>query len=258
MGSEQFKRYKTPISGLMLGGVIGLIVAVALGSVLPWRPPPKKPDFAAAGDAPKTMFHAPSFNGFVNQQGQPVDSSAFKGKVLLVTFMYPYCTRVCPTLASRMVNLETLLRQRGLQDRVQLLSFNVDPEGAAPREMSRFMRQYGADPNSALWQFLTAPAALTARVLKRGFHADYRKIATDQLEQVFAQQRKDGTYHYVPSMRNPLADESHPDYAIIHNSSAIIVGVDGVVRYVLGDANTVSDAVMLNDIIRVLRKEGRA
>ncbi|AOU99110.1 hypothetical protein BI364_15220 [Acidihalobacter yilgarnensis] len=233
--------------------MIGLLVAIALGGVLPWRPPPTKPDVAAAGDPPRMMFKAPVFNGFVNQQGRAVSSDAYAGKVLVVTFMYPYCTRVCPSLASRMVNLETLLRQRGLQNRVQLLSFNVDPEGSGPAEMSRFMQQYGADPADGLWQFLTAPVAVTERVVQQGFHANYEKIAVDAVDQVFAAQRQNGSYRYMPVMANPLADAAHPAYDIIHNSSAIIVGPKGVVRYVLGQADTVSVAAMMNDIIRVLQ-----
>lgn len=253
MGLGEFKRYKSPLTGVVLGTVIGLAVAYGLAIVMPWRPPPKKPDFAAAGDPPKMMFKAPDFTGFVNQRGQSVSAKDFSGKVLVVTFMYPYCTRTCPVLASRMVNLETLLRQRHVQDDVQLLSFNVDPEDSSPALMGRFMAQYGANPDDGTWQFLMAPSAQTEQIVKQGFHATYEKVSVSQLESIFAQQRAKGAYRYMPVMRNPLADAAKPDYAVLHTSSMIIVGPDGVVRYVLGEAGSVSAAVMVNDIIRVLR-----
>lgn len=252
MGQGRFKRYKSPLMGMVLGTIIGLAVAYGLAIILPWRPPPKKPDFAAAGDPPKMMFKAPVFTDFINQLGERVSEKDFSGKVLVVTFMYPYCTRACPILASRMVNLSQLLRERGLQNKVQLLSFNVDPEHGSPAMMAQFMAQYGANPNGELWQFLMGTSAQTEQVVKQGYHAGYERIPEMQLEALYASQREKGTYRYMPTMKNPLADTEKPDYAVLHSTAAIIVGPKGIVRYVLGEADSASVAVIMNDIIRVL------
>lgn len=253
MGLGQHKQFKTPLTGVILGTAIGLAVAYGLAVILPWRPPPQAPDFAAAGDPPKTMFNAPEFTGFVNQLGKPISSKDLAGKVLLVTFMYPYCTRVCPIIASRMVNLEYLLRERHLESSVRFISFNVDPSDSTPEAMSRFMQQYGADPHDTMWQFLMASPAQTERVVKNGYHAGYEKIPVSQLKSIYASQREKGTFRYGAVMDNPLAEVEKPSFAVLHSTAAIIVGPNGVVRYVLGDADTVSAAAMVNDIIRVLR-----
>ncbi|AOV16003.1 hypothetical protein BJI67_01985 [Acidihalobacter aeolianus] len=253
MGLEQFKRNRTPLAGVALGTVIGLLVAYAMAVILPWRAPPQRPDFAAAGDAPKRMFKSPHFVGFVNQLGNRVGSQDFSGKVVVVTFMYPFCTRGCPIIASHIVNLERLLRERDLQGKVRFLSFNVDPSDSTPRLMSQFMSQYGADPADEMWQFLMASPKQTDEVVKQGYHASFEKIPTTKLEGIFKRQRSSGAYTYVAEMSNPLATANRPDYTVLHTTSAIIVGPKGVVRYVLSKADTISVAAVLNDIIRVLR-----
>lgn len=253
MLEPQFKGFKTPIMGLILGIVIGLIVAIVLGGVLPWRPGPEKPDFAAANDLPRLMFKAPNFKNFKNQLGDLVSSSNFSGKVLLVTFMYPKCTHGCPILASRMTNLETLLRKRGLENRVALITFNVDPNGGNLEEMQRFMAAYGADPENGLWQFLTASPDTVATVVKHGYHANFEKLPITAAEKAFSEQLKDG--RYLPVLQNPLKENKPINYEIYHDASAVIVGPDGYVRYVLAHAYMDSEAVMMNDIIRVLQSD---
>lgn len=255
MGEQQFKRYKSPILGLVLGMVIGLAVAIGLGSILPWRPVVHKVEVAAAGDLPHQLFKAPGYSDFRNQLGQSVSSKEFAGKVQLVTFMWPGCTYACPILASRMVNLEVLLRKRGLDKKVSLLTFNVDPEESGPTQTKQFMEQYGADTSNGQWQFLSGTQKSVSVVVKQGFHANYEKIPASELQNNLAPQDPNNPYRYMPRMMNSLASGKKQSYEIVSNTSAVIVGPKGEVLYVLPKAYMVSEAAMLNDIIRALHTD---
>ncbi|TAM60246.1 hypothetical protein EPN52_05720 [bacterium] len=81
-----------------------------------------------------------------SQVGRRVRSRNFRGKVQIVTFVFPYCTTYCPIIAAHFVRFERALQGAGLADRVQLLAFNVDPGGSGPGQMRAFQREYGWNP----------------------------------------------------------------------------------------------------------------
>ena len=247
------KQYKTPIIGVIIGTLLGLVAGLLLGHVMPWRPTSKLFQNAALVAPPGKKFKTPVYHDFINQNGQKVSSADFRHKVQVVTFLFPYCTSICPILASRMRNLEILLRKNEINQYVQLISFNVDPENTGPKQMRAFMREFGADPNDPGWLFLTASPAAISQVVRNGFHANYQKISLTAENRAFALQRKQGEFNYMPDMLNGLAEQAKPNFDITHNSSVILVGTDGYVRYIIGNGNTVSARILFNHIVRMLQ-----
>lgn len=66
-----------------------------------------------------------------------VSLSAFRGKAVLVTFVYTHCPDVCPLIVA---NLAAAQRQLGAQARrVEILAVTVDPRRDTPAAISSFL-----------------------------------------------------------------------------------------------------------------------
>ncbi|MFL5781515.1 MAG: SCO family protein [Thermoleophilaceae bacterium] len=69
--------------------------------------------------------------------GKPFDISSFRGKVVLVTFLYVHCPDVCPLITG---NMHTTLKQLGPQAKsVQLVAVSTDPRGDKPKAVKKFL-----------------------------------------------------------------------------------------------------------------------
>lgn len=100
----------------------------------------------------------------VNQDGKPVSLAKYKGKALLLTFIYTRCPvpEYCSLMSSNFAGIEReLQKDPTLYARTHLLSVSFDPAYDTPA----VLRSYGAattgnyDKESfAHWEFVTAPA----------------------------------------------------------------------------------------------------
>jgi protein SCO1 len=187
---------------------------------------------------------APEYQ-MINQLGEVLPSSSLRGKVQLVTFLFPYCTTLCPLIAAHLANLENLgLRPNRMEDKVEILSFNVDPAHTGPPEMSAFLSQYGWNPKDLHWQFLTGPPGEVRRVVKDGFGVWYGRVS------LASETTIDGPVSSVeqPEVVNKLADRAHADYDIVHNDVLEIVDQQGRIRKIYDNADTVSWTDLLTTI----------
>jgi len=77
-----------------------------------------------------------------NYTGQSVDLAAFRGKAVLVTFVYTHCPDVCPLIVSKLAAAQ---RQLGGEARqVQILAVTVDPKNDTPGAVRHFLAVRGA------------------------------------------------------------------------------------------------------------------
>ena len=68
--------------------------------------------------------------------GRPVNIDQYRGKAVLVTFIYTHCPDVCPLIVG---NLHTALAQLGSDaGKVQVIAVSVDPGGDTPRTVRAF------------------------------------------------------------------------------------------------------------------------
>lgn len=75
-----------------------------------------------------------------NYLGQPVTLSQYKGKAVLVTFLYANCPEICPLIAS---NLRVALNMLGPRAaKVQVIAVSVDPRGDTPANVARFVSRH--------------------------------------------------------------------------------------------------------------------
>ncbi len=120
-------------------------------------------------NGPKS-FHMPSPGeevpdfAFTNQDGKPVSIKQFRGKVLMVTFIYTRCPfpEFCPRMSS---NFESIYKQissnLSLAD-TQLLSVSFDPAHDKPKVLRDYGFSVAHTHDAALfrrWQFAAPKAA---------------------------------------------------------------------------------------------------
>ncbi len=76
-----------------------------------------------------------------NYMGQPVTLGEYRGKAVLVTFLYTNCPDICPLITA---NLRVVLQQLGARAaETQIIAVSVDPRGDTPAAVARFLRAHG-------------------------------------------------------------------------------------------------------------------
>jgi protein SCO1 len=127
---------RRPLALVALIGVCALVLGGCGGS--------SKSSTSAAStpaklDAPAELQPpAPSPNfALRDSTGKLVRLSQFKGKAVLLTFIYDHCPDVCPLIVA---NLHTALSQLGPQaSKVQIVAVSVDPKGDTPKTVKAFL-----------------------------------------------------------------------------------------------------------------------
>lgn len=97
----------------------------------------------------------PEFS-LVNQEGQTIKLSDFRGKAVVLTFFYTRCP--LPTFCPLMSKNFALLQKELLQDipgQFQLISITIDPEFDRPRVLKAYAASYAKTQES--WCFVTGP-----------------------------------------------------------------------------------------------------
>ena len=94
----------------------------------------------------------------VNQFGQPMSLSQFRGKVVMLGFEDSECTTVCPLTTQSMLQAKQMLGAAG--DQVQLLGVDANPTATSVADVLAYSRAHGMVNQ---WDFLTGSLAqLTA------------------------------------------------------------------------------------------------
>lgn len=156
---------------------------------------------ASALHTPQPGDEVPDFT-LVNQTGKTIHFQQFRGKPLLLTFIYTRCP--FPDYCVRMSNNFSQVLQR-LQEEptafgeAQLLSVSIDPENDKPAVLRSYGERYAGrvDPGFAHWQFASGSREQVRKV------ADFFGLAYNQ---------KDGQ--------------------IVHGLVTVLIGKDGKVTKV--------------------------
>jgi protein SCO1/2 len=118
----------------------------------------KQADYRAEGllspvtPAPPLALH--------NYLGQPVNIDSYRGKAVLVTFLYTNCPDVCPLIASNLRVAQNLMGSK-VAAKAQIIAVSVDPHGDTPKAVAAFLARHGM---TGRMQYLTGSAHELARV----------------------------------------------------------------------------------------------
>jgi len=147
------------------------------------------------GLAPVPARPAPGFT-LTDQDGRTLSLSSLRGKVVVLEFMDPHCTDICPIVSQEYVDA---YRDLGpLAAKVVFAAVNVNQYHAAVSDMMAYSREQRLNTIPG-WHFFTGPVP------------DLRKVW-------------DG-YEIAVQAPDPNAD-------IVHTSAVYFIGLDGQERFV--------------------------
>jgi protein SCO1 len=162
-----------------------------------------KPDYK-----PAVQYHVPAPGDEVpdfalrNQDGHPIHLSQFRGKTLLITFIYTRCPmpNFCPLVTRNFAAIDKQLKSNpAIYAKTHMLCISFDPKNDTPKELHAYGVQYiGSDSKTtfAHWDF-AVPA----------------KADVDKIAQYF-----------------DVGLTLGPDSSITHTLSTTLVGPDGKVQ----------------------------
>lgn len=202
-GRDKLRRLTVLTAALLVVGVLGACShrPVFQGQVL--EPPRDALDFTLA-----------------DQSGHPVQLSALRGKVVVLTFLYTTCPDVCPLVTGKLHEVTDLLAAHRPQ--VAVVAVTVDPERDTTQAVAEYSRRWAMLDR---WRFLTGTPA--------------------QLEPIWE-------YYWAGQIRRELPGSTpgNAAYAIGHSSPVHLFDRAGRVRVVY-DADF-RPAAMAHDIEALL------
>ncbi len=106
-------------------------------------------------------YDAPAF-ALTDQSGAPFPSARLRGRVWVVDFVFTHCSSICPTLGSRMIELQEKFPE------LVAVSLTVDPDRDTPQRMKEYSEKYfKADPRRWIW--LTGDKKELYSLMREGF-----------------------------------------------------------------------------------------
>ena len=102
---------------------------------------------------------------FYDLDGQSVKFDQYKDKYSILTFTFTSCPTTCP-----MINVELNKLSLRYEDKIHIISINVDPDNDTPENISRFMNMNKYD-----WDVLTGDTSEIEKVMKNILYSD-RKL----------------------------------------------------------------------------------
>lgn len=105
----------------------------------------------------------PTFT-LLDQAGRAVSASRFRGKRVVLNFIFTRCpiANMCPASTMRMAELQKAARESGAKD-FELVSVTLDPEYDTPGVLREYAEVRGLDTSN--WSFLTGPDAAVRHLL---------------------------------------------------------------------------------------------
>lgn len=106
---------------------------------------------------------APDFT-LLDQEGRPVAMSRFRGKQVMLNFIFTRCpiANMCPAATTRMHALQKAAREAGISN-LELISISFDPANDSPGVLKEYAEARGID--TANFTFLTGPDAAVRHLL---------------------------------------------------------------------------------------------
>lgn len=86
--------------------------------------------------------------------GREVGLADFRGKVVVLNFIYTNCPDVCPLHSERIAEIQEMIGPTPMRDLVQFITITTDPANDAPEVMKAYGPAHGLDPVN--WVFLTS------------------------------------------------------------------------------------------------------
>lgn len=150
----------------------------------------------------------------LDRQGRPTRLADYKGKPLLVNFIYTACFQVCPTTTKNLQKaVENTVGMLGA-NRFNVVSIGFNQPFDSPQAMKSFAQQHGIHlPN---WEFLSpAPAIVDELTRNFGFSFVATTAGFDHLNQVTIVDAEGKIFRQIYGEKFTAADLAEPLKAMI-------------------------------------------
>ncbi len=77
-----------------------------------------------------------------NYLGQAVNIDSYRGKAVLVTFLYTNCPDICPLITANLRVAQNLMGPK-VSSKAQIIAVSVDPKGDTPKAVASFLARHG-------------------------------------------------------------------------------------------------------------------
>lgn len=162
----------------------------------------------------------PSFR-YLNQDSTWITKDTYKGKVLIVDFMFTHCPSICPSMTSNMKSLAEATQD--LKDKVQFISFTIDPSRDTPSRFKEYIKERGI--GNANWDFLTGQSELKTYDLAL-------------------------QYFHVGAQRS-----DNPEEEFLHDDKFVLVDPNGYVRGIYEGTQKAQVDVLEEDLRKLIKYE---
>lgn len=99
----------------------------------------------------------------VNQRGETVTfPESFRGRVVLVGYLYTHCPDICPVIT---LNMKEVERELEGDEEAHFVAISMDPRRDTPEVMADYAERFGLDGER--WSLLTGESADVERLLDR-------------------------------------------------------------------------------------------
>ncbi len=139
----------------------------------------KPTDTEMGSDKPATLpilLEVPNFS-LADQAGKTFGTDELKGRVWVANFMFTRCTATCPRQTAKVEELQQTVGLWPDVDRLNLISFTVDPEHDTSSRLDEYAQVHHANP--LLWKFLTGSRPDIWKLCAEGFKLPVSESVTD-------------------------------------------------------------------------------
>jgi len=107
---------------------------------------------------------APDFT-LQDADGRVFHMADFRGKVVVLHFIYINCPDVCPLHAERIAEIQSMINQTPMKSQVEFVTITTDPKHDTGEVLRDYGKAHGLDPVN--WVFLTATSSEPENVTRK-------------------------------------------------------------------------------------------
>lgn len=167
----------------LAGALAVLLLPAALLAQEPAAPAPALDPTVAMRVSQSALGRTVGDYTLLNRDGQPVRLASYRGKPLLVSFIYTGCFQVCPTTTRLLDETVHALQGRFGNNQFNVVSIGFNQPADSPQAMKAFAAQHRISrPN---WDFLSPPMPIVEPLTRNfGFRYEATPAGFDHVLQL--------------------------------------------------------------------------
>lgn len=101
------------------------------------------------------------------ENGEKITEKEFLGKVIVINFIFTRCAMptLCPAATQKMIQLQKLTSDHGLNKEIHFITISFDPDFDSPPILKKYAQGFGADLSN--YSFLTGDSSLINELMNQ-------------------------------------------------------------------------------------------